>query len=181
MKNFKVRCTDDSGKSNTKGKIYEVKDGILPFDDGNDSTGATFESVAQINRCLMSKFELVEENMTKDDLKVGYVVERRDGTLKMLMPAAEGTVFYGNGTHHTYDGFSEDLKSYYGTYEFDIIRVWGYARSPENTLDVSADDRPLLWERHEEPIKITSAEVFEILAKAKGCTVDRVEIVGDMK
>ena len=56
----KVVCIDNSGFSNTKGKIYKVLDGKLEFDSGLYSD-KRFESVGQINNSLRSKFiELVE-------------------------------------------------------------------------------------------------------------------------
>lgn len=58
MKNFKVRCVEP-GYCFEKEKLYEVKDGNLIDDDGDDF--GKFESVEEINEYLCSKFELVEE------------------------------------------------------------------------------------------------------------------------
>lgn len=162
---FKVRCVKAVTNCFTKGKIYEVIGGRF-YD--NHGAAYTYGGVG-----YSSKFELVEDKqMTKDDLKVGYVVERRDGALKMVMPTSDGTVFYGDGTYHREDAFNSDMINIYGTYKFDIVRVWGYTSDLSDTLIVTTKNRPLLWERKEEPIEITMQEI----ADWKGKPVSEIRI-----
>lgn len=62
--NFKVRCVDTvSNRYFTNGKIYEVKDGVLTWNDGD--TSEELNSLEDIQRCLGSKFELVNENSSE--------------------------------------------------------------------------------------------------------------------
>lgn len=55
--NGKIRCIKSNQGNFTKGKIYEVKDGVL----SNDFGKLPFASLEEINTTHISQFELVEE------------------------------------------------------------------------------------------------------------------------
>lgn len=64
--NFKVRCIDTAGKHDlyTLGKIYEVIDGSLNWDNGNKTSQCShgkFENIDHLNRWLSATFELVND------------------------------------------------------------------------------------------------------------------------
>jgi hypothetical protein len=110
-------------------------------------------------------------DMTKDDLKVGYVVEQRDGVLRMVMPHERELLFAKGDARIGLSNYNDDLTCIRISC-FDIVRVYGYTTRESKTLLVEKENRPLLWERKEEPIEITIEEI----AKLKGVSADRIRI-----
>ena len=92
--------------------------------------------------------------MNKSDLKVGYLVEVRNGihgNFGVIMPIKRRDVLnicrYDNLGVADLSEYNEDLTSNSGS-NFDIIRVWGYALI-HKALTLETDTRELLWERKE--------------------------------
>ena len=90
--------------------------------------------------------------MNKKDLKPGYVVEVRYLNLMYLcMQYADGLVFNAlNGDYIPLINYDENLMNKNAS-ELDIIRVYGFCQTPYNAIENSINNRPLLWERKEEP------------------------------
>jgi len=124
---------------------------------------------------MMAKFELVEEeNMfTKDDLKVGYVIKQRCGELAiiaMIDPQGKSYVRKCGGWLEI-EKYDECL-TFKSDSDLDIMKVYGYAYMPKRAIEISTDNRKLLWERKESPIEITIEEI----AKKFGVDSDRIRI-----
>lgn len=68
--NFTVRCINQffPGEYATLNKIYEVKDGIITFDDGYTSACGRIKNIEFLNRNYTCQFELVEKSK-KSELK----------------------------------------------------------------------------------------------------------------
>lgn len=99
--------------------------------------------------------------MTLKDLKAGYVVEQRNGNLKMVMPYGDGGIctieYNGMYDHQLDDSYTDNLKSVDWP-ELDIIKVYGYTEYANDSLRIRTEDRPLLWQR-EERKEMTLAEI----------------------
>ena len=90
--------------------------------------------------------------MKKQDLKVGYLVETRDGTLSMVMPSQKGIVLIRrNGYHRQLNLYNEDLTYKLFNKAKDMVKVWGYSHYSNKVLEFDITDRELLWERKELP------------------------------
>lgn len=91
-------------------------------------------------------------NMNKKDLKSGYVVETRNPNLiYMCVPYANGlTLNREKGYFESLENYRENLN-HNDFPEFDIIRVWGFCETQCEANVISSCNRPLLWERKEEP------------------------------
>ncbi len=89
--------------------------------------------------------------MTKNDLKAGYVVVRRNRDVRMVM-VTENTMIFADaeGNHGDIRNIKEDLTSVLSS-SYDIVEVYGFSTNCERTLIVDTVCRPLLWKRKEEP------------------------------
>lgn len=165
--NCKVRCTRGEIQFKT-GKIYEVKNGIITPEKG---WVPVFISVEDFNKKMLSKFELVEEEkmFTKDDLKVGYVVEDSNKRLTMVADSDDGKYLFERVVK--IDDLNDDFKNKTRCLIF-INKVYGFPENKNNFLKITIDGRPLLWERKEEPLEISIDEI----AKWKGVPSDRIRI-----
>lgn len=121
--------------------------------------------------CKNQNYKIIEwsdymsKEFTKDDLKVGYVVEFRDGRKALVMPSRRGKCLdlCDNDrclVNSQFEGFTNDLfytsmGIYISTY--DIVRVYGYSNIEYKTTELSANNRELLWQR-EKVISIEEAE-----------------------
>lgn len=132
------------------------------------------------------------QKFSRDDLKVGYVVELRNGEFRMVMPAGkEGTLILAGNAKHDWDylsrwdynlnasskkfecGFPGITAIQYGK-QFDIVAVYGLITNTKyyNLCgDLGPDHRPILWGRVERK-KMTVAEIEEKLGYP-------VEIISD--
>lgn len=103
--------------------------------------------------------------MKKKDLKVGMVVEDREGELSMLMPYDNvdyDLVLSNRNSWIRFKNFNNDLT--HNKFEdLDIMKVYGFTNYPTQATIVSTDNRELLWERKEEKKKMTVSEVENIL------------------
>lgn len=119
------------------------------------------------------RLELVEEKsdyFKKDDIKPGYLVEHKNGLLRLvtftnnnkpdkILVSDEGQWGY---LHNYSDELTVDFNSGY-----DIVKIYGFTRWCYEALMCETDGRPLLWERKEEkveekkpePKKLTVAEI----------------------
>lgn len=167
---FKVKCIKSDGTAFTVGEIYEIKDKRITINGGIVS-GRIFGSLDDLNQFYKSQFELVEDNIKKEDLKVGYVVETRNGELNIVMPYKDGTCIVDE------DGYWLGLESYnenlaMGDKALDIVKVYGLSIYPGNSASASTKFRELLWERKE----IAEVTLQEI-ADWKGVSVENVRII----
>lgn len=106
------------------------------------------------------------KKFTKDDLKVGYVVKMRDGSLNMVMPnnndelitvdASGGWMYLKRYNDCLFNSCNDLLVS--NTSNFDIMEVYGRAKPNNETLKLDISDRDLLWKR-EEAKKMTVEEI----------------------
>lgn len=97
------------------------------------------------------------------DLKVGYVVEHRDGAFSMVCLASDGTrvLCYARGCRMLVASLNDDLmydSSDPGYRRFDIMNVYGLSNNYNNALTLTTIDRKRLWKR-EEAKKMTVEEI----------------------
>ena len=125
----------------------------------------------------------MNKNFTKADLKVGYVVKLRDGSLGMIMISG----VYDNKdpglimikTSGCWADIARDIDDNlcycykYNRRDCDIVEVYGYSTYAYCALKVSTDNRELLWKR-EEAKKMTVAEIEKALGY-------KVEVVAEEK
>lgn len=121
------------------------------------------------------------QKFSRDDLKVGYVVELRNGEFRMVMPAGKcsgGTLILAGGGASEWDylsrwdhnlnatskrfecGFPGAIAVDYAK-KHDIVAVYGYISGTEHyhlTGNLGPDHRPILWGRVEAK-KMTVAEI----------------------
>lgn len=172
--NSSVRCIYSGSGDFTKDVIYVIVNGYIV---NNYRTviryNGILNSIEDVNQHFCSQFELVKENekmFSKDDLKVGYVVQRRDGTLFMVVP-----VMSKGGANNEYEmrivdkeyhwdsipKYSDDLKTDNNFTGFDIVKVYGFSKYANNCLQISTENRNLIWERKEEIKKEMTVEEIE--------------------
>lgn len=164
---MKVRCTIAKSDRYVKGNIYNVENGVMT--DEHDYKCRCGNTLLDINHLLDSQFEEVKE-MTKDDLKVGYLVELRKGKLCIVIPVKHNLALYSND--QAVECYLSDLNNECndkdGDYEFDVIKIFGLSTTCD-LFDISGRD--LLWQR-EEPVKeVTIADI----EKQFGCKVKIVK------
>lgn len=108
--------------------------------------------------------ELVKEEKPtpKSLLKVGYVVKRRDGEYRMVMPSENGLIIVGEGDWISICDYNDELNYDYKSGEYaillDIVEIYGFNEWQYQTLNVSSEDRPLIWKR-EEPVVEPATEL----------------------
>ena len=87
---------------------------------------------------------------TKDDLKVGYVVENGEGTPLMVAESHDGKfLIRSDGDWMSLKTITTDMK-FDGLRWYNIQKVFGFNKFPRDTLNISYCDRELLWERKKE-------------------------------
>jgi hypothetical protein len=87
---------------------------------------------------------------TKADLKPGYLIEKRIGTQRIVMPTTKGLVLVHQhkAMYDDVDDFSNNL-TFLGSKMHDIVKVWGFTSCMHSVLDFTTENRELLWERKE--------------------------------
>jgi hypothetical protein len=122
--------------------------------------------------------EMIERKvneMTKDDLKVGHVVEMRNGNKLLVMPHEYGICLVdANGFWLELNEYSDEMLNDDGIH--DIVRIYGFATNPSESGKAFTKFRPLLWERNE-LTEITAEEAYKIIAKDRGCPVENVRVM----
>ncbi len=108
--------------------------------------------------------------MKKEDLKVGYLVETRDGKKYMVMPNKIGNLLLAENKNYFYTKHvKNDLTCVDKRNEnLDIMKVWGHSCFATRVFEFDTDSRELLWERKEKPKpKLTDNEraILESLEK----------------
>jgi hypothetical protein len=173
---FRVKCAESDIPWFTKGNIYKVENGELYDNGAKRYSGNQFSNVGDINKYIESwglstKFELVKDNMKKEDLKVGYVVETRSEEFRMIIETGEGIVLAANGSCINIDKYTNGLANSAFS-KHDVVRVYGLTNWPTQALRLSACGRPLLWERKPEFTEVTLEEI----ANWKGVPVENVRV-----
>ena len=112
----------------------------------------------------------MNNNFTIDDLKIGYVVRFSDNILGIIQPISElnniiilknpmnsdsPTIYYG---WLPIKAFNKDLTSK-STDLPDIIEVYGYTEIYGNALNISTNNRKLLYKKEEERKNMTIKEI----------------------
>lgn len=154
----RVICTRNTcgyATKNKKGTIKKLKNKIYMV-DFDENVGGWEDIDLEIKRghgvaVDDEDIELIEENaFTLDDLKVGYLVELRDGSGNMVMEVTEGKVLIEeyNGYYLELNAYNNNLN-YYGDSDYDIIKVYGFSKYKSKALKFTTKDRELLWERKE--------------------------------
>ena len=100
----------------------------------------------------------------RDILKPGYIVELRNGHEYIYLPYAKGYAFIKehsdpvNLKHYDCDlNYSENEC-------FDVMKIWGLTNLPQDIMYFIPNERPLLWERKENPeIRMTVNEMKQKL------------------
>ena len=177
LKGLKINCDNDKEKRElleeaTKQGFTWMSCGKKPlvYENALRTNGYGFHVDKKMScyesDCISYKEYKAMSEFTKADLKPCMVVVRRNGEvcgvsenqLGMFLQNARGTCFcqisdYGN-----------DLIKSKDDYELDIMQVYGLARLNNA---ISVENRPLLWERKEEPQveEMTLSEVCKALGK----------------
>lgn len=114
----------------------------------------------------------LRKEMKRNDLKIGMVVEFRNGNKYLTYPSieSEGLILIRESGFIDLDNLDKDLKSIWES-DFDIIKVFD-ARSDLDLAFYNWDSMMLLWER-DEPTEVTMEEI----AKLKGCKVENLKII----
>ena len=153
----KVMDTDGrkwrSGASYLSKSCWELHQGssVYYFNDGIAYFGKTGYTILEWEDFM---------EFTKDDLKIGYVVEFRNGDFRMVMECQEERVFTSNYGFMRFNDYMDNLSSFGLTKTYDIMKVWGFARSRYKTLIIDTCDRELLYER-KEPKELTMQEIAD--------------------
>lgn len=98
--------------------------------------------------------------MNKSDLKVGYLVRYRNGSLRMVMPVEEcDFVFVGeDGSWMGCEDYDEQLTCN-NFEELDVVEIYGFSKHANNPLKTETSDRKLLWERQDDKKEMTIQEI----------------------
>ena len=112
----------------------------------------------------------MNNNFTIDDLKIGYVVRFSDNILGIIQPISELNNIIILKNHMNSDSpiiyygwlpisaFNKDLTSKTNDLP-DIIEVYGYAEIFGDALNISTNNRKLLYKKEEERKNITIKEI----------------------
>lgn len=135
-----------------------------------DETDETYNYKTDIGIWFNEKeLELVDRIFKKSDLMPGYIVERMDGSIRMVVQAKSGLYLTDGGTYLTLEEYNDDLES--KTCDHTIKRVYDFVDNPRCALDLIVFDRELIWERPENAKEITMSDIEEKF----GCKVKIVK------
>ena len=103
---------------------------------------------------------MCERIKSVNDIKVGYVVELREGTLLMCMEYGnEGLKCFAKENsaildiNKSYTGFN-----FNSNYMYDVMKVYGFSKEGSTSANISTDFRDLLYKR-EKPKKMTIKQI----------------------
>lgn len=108
---------------------------------------------------------------TKADLKVGYVVELRNGSLCMVLPTTDVTAYPSGLCLSGKDWFAlnaldAELKcvepNTSKAADYDVMKVYGFADCTYSASKIGTTSRHFLWAR-KEPKKMTVKNICEAL------------------
>ena len=156
----RVRCIKDVCKYKTENKTGTVKDVYnnilyISFDEivngwEDERLGIKKGHGVAVNE---KDLELIEENadiFTLDDLKVGYLVELRDGSRNIVMECTGGKVLVDeNGGWLNLNDYNNNFKFMDNKNDFDVMKIYGFSFYKNRALKFFKEDRKLLWERKE--------------------------------
>ena len=165
--NFKVKCLDVRGydKYYTKGKIYEVVDGVFTYDDGDVFGNIT--SFDDFNASTFAIWELIEDSSDlRTMLKQGCVVVHVDDTLSKVEMNNEGKLVISGDDHWCcVSSLAKNLSGYMEDQSADIKEVYGHSRYNQYAHTVSLYGRELIWKRTE--ISPTQLKLEELEKKQR--------------
>lgn len=96
--------------------------------------------------------------MRKSDLRIGYLLECRNGELKMLMPTTGQDILIAkHGGYYQISALKEDLTTDFSE-KYDIVKVYGFSSYSSSVLDFDKRGRELLWERDKKEMTIAQIE-----------------------
>ena len=106
--------------------------------------------------------------MTKSELKTGYIVRYRNGSLRMVMDLHNERVLVEMNREcpfwHGLDNYTENLESM--SYDdLTIVEVYGHSNYASSIWTLDKKHRKLLWKREKEKKKYTYAQLREILGE----------------
>lgn len=110
--------------------------------------------------------ELVQ--FTKADLKSGYLVQYRNGELRLVVETSDGGFVLLSGECMIYNSsssYNDELRYSCTALPNDIMKVYGLPKRAENGSVLFTDGRELIWQREEKPAakKMTVSEVCKAL------------------
>lgn len=119
---------------------------------------------------------MLEEGFTPADLKPCYMVEQRDGVLRMVIDTEKGlTIISKDEFHSSLSDYNDDFTYINPNSNVcDIIKVYGLSKYCYSSLQFNTEVRDLLWERKEEP-KITELTLQDVADKM-GIPVSQLRI-----
>lgn len=131
--NGKIKCVgmaDKSGWANyTKGKIYDVKNGVIITDSGMSVNGESFEYFCD-KSC--ARWEEVFDDDLRELLKPCMLVRCKDSLLRMVIQCEDKLIikrFDSNGWIDISD-YNDDLTlAKREKEELDIIEIYGYEKA----------------------------------------------------
>lgn len=88
----------------------------------------------------------------KKDLKPGMLIESRGMGLRMVVPYGAGYLAFVD-EHGFFWELNDDVKldlTDSDSTQFDIMKVYGYASKPNESMCFNTQNRELLWSREEE-------------------------------
>jgi len=157
----KVMDTDGrkwrSGASYLSKSCWELHQGssVYYFNDGIAYFGKTGYTILEWEDFM---------EFTKDDLKIGYVVQFENGAYAMFVNTLIGLVFITqDGVFVKLTDYKGDLTTFSNTdieESYSIVKVFGFSRLTMATLNITPYDRELLWER-KEPKELTMQEIAD--------------------
>lgn len=156
----RVRCIKDVCKYKTENKTGTVKNVYndilcISFDEivngwKDERLGIKKGHGVAVNE---KDLELIEENadtFTLDDLKVGYLVELRDGSRNIVMECTGGKVLVDENSGWLYlNDYNNNFKFMDNDNDFDMMKIYGFSFYKNRALKFFKEDRELLWERKE--------------------------------
>ena len=178
LKGLKIHCDNDEEKKDLleeatrQGFVWGFS-GNKPLETYNVFARNDFRFDKKLNLyfnadcCISYKEYRAMSEFTKADLKPCMVVVRRNGVIAGVVENKNGLCLQNaRKTILCYmSEYRDDLKKKdIKDSEFDIVRVYGFGLYE---FDISTDNRPLLWERKEEPQteEMTLSEVCKALGK----------------
>ena len=119
--------------------------------------------------CISYKEYKAMSGFTKADLKPCMVVVLKDGSVNIITQYKNDIALIDdNDTWDSLNRYSDDLHCKgKGNDNYDILQIYGFSDYICDSMKISIIDRPLLWERKEEPKteEMTLAEVCKALGK----------------
>ena len=138
--------------------------------DFNEGTFYNRNYFEKTNYTILEWSDFMEKKFTKEDLKVGMLVEIINGIMYIVTP--ENTLSNTTGWINL-DVYNDNMKRKNSDFDYlDIIKVWSYPSQNAGFFNYSTENRTLLWEREEEIYEYT----IEDIAKLTGKPIENIRI-----